>query len=190
MNIRLLTLPLVVSLLFLGACEPPPDPEAPPDDPQAAYAPRVDPPAEVREDPLVGEYARTADIAPMPTRGEVNIPPYPGSRLAHATRGVHLTTNDHEERALPMVVLLAPDAPAEVAAFYRQELQGWQEREVGASTWFWEGPEDFEPASPEAAETPSVHIIEARSRRAQLMDNTQTEIEIRYQPAGQQRQPG
>jgi hypothetical protein len=120
----------------------------------------------------------------IPSQDEVGIPAFPGARVAQVLPGGEMEVNAERHRYNPSVKLLTTDSEEEVAAFYRNALQGWTTGERMASIWLWESGDDYNPLDVGAIGLiPAVGIMPP-GPLGRMMPEARTLIEIRYRPGG------
>ena len=145
------------------------------------YAPTPVIPDTPTNDPLLQMEIASVRAADVPTRGEVDIPPYPNAVLIRSSP-VQRRPDSGRTRIvrLPVLVLVTADSIQAVLAFYRERLPDWQYRQVLGGHFFWRGEEEFDPFGEAALTTKSLQVRE--SRRVKLVPDARTEIHVRYRP--------
>lgn len=115
------------------------------------------------------------EMLDVPTKEEVGVPAYPGSRVIKTKEGVELARVD----------LISPDPPETISAWYAEHLEGWKHKEIGGVSYFWKGDGEFDPQDPAAGRklVPIVAVTQPRSF-AQTWRDTKGEIFIQYRLAG------
>jgi hypothetical protein len=150
---------------------------------QRPYAPKASVPANAGNDPFLRLEINSLSAARVPTRGEVEAPPYPGAVIIRTEPARQLTEPDGASyESLPTVVLVSSDRPGVVIDYYARRLNTWNHNEIEGSHYFWLGAEQFNPLAASGQTQPSVQILPAGS--ISLVPGAQTEIRVRYRPGG------
>ncbi len=119
----------------------------------------------------------------VPPKNEVGIPAYPGAKALKYMPASKGSINDEPFVSLPVIEIITVDDPETVAAWYRNNLPGWSEKEFLQNTYFWGGG-NFHPLKVSGMETPHVGVLEIPRRVLTYfsMPEAKTTIQIRYRP--------
>jgi hypothetical protein len=147
------------------------------------YARKASIPENVGSDPYLRIEITSVLNATVPSRFEVEAPPYPGARIIRSkpARSFSSRSGDTYE-TLPVVVLATTDPPEQVIGFYERVLTGWSKRRINDTFHFWLGDDDYDPLAKSGKITPSIQVIRAGEIR--LIPQALTEIQVRYLPGG------
>lgn len=147
------------------------------------YARKAPIPEEVGNDPYLRIEITSVLNATVPSRLEVEAPPYPDARIIRSKPARSFSSRSGDTyKTLPVVVLATTDAPEQVIEFYQRVLTGWGRRQIDDTFHFWLGEDDYDPLAKSGKIIPSIQIIRAGDIR--LVPQAQTEIHVRYLPGG------
>ncbi len=147
------------------------------------YARKAPIPEEVGNDPYLRIEITSVLNATVPSRSQVEAPPYPNALVIRSkpVRSLSSLSGDRYE-TLPVVILVTTDPPQQVIDHYERILTRWSKREIGDTVHFWLGEGEYDPLGQSGKVTPSLQIIRAGDIR--LVPDAQTEIHVRYHPGG------
>jgi hypothetical protein len=146
------------------------------------YARRAPIPGDAANDPYLNVEINSVTNAVVPSRSEVEAPPYPGAVIIRSVPPRTLSAQGEPYTTLPVLVLVTPDEPEQVIAYYEEMLSNWSGEEIRFAHYFWLGEPDFDPLQMSGKTTPSVRVIPAGNIR--LVPDAKTEIHVRYSPGG------
>ncbi len=146
------------------------------------YARKAPIPADPPNDPFLNVEINSVTNAIVPSRTEVEAPPYPGAVIIRSIPPRNLSARGERYTTLPVLVLVTPDEPERVIAYYEEMLSNWSGQEIRLAHYFWLGGPDFDPLQMSGKVTPSVQVIQAGDIR--LVPDAKSEIHVRYSPGG------
>jgi hypothetical protein len=146
------------------------------------YARKAPIPEDAANDPYLNVEINSVTNATVPSRSEVEAPPYPGAMIIRSIPPRTLSAGSDRYTTLPVLVLVTPDEPEQVIAYYEEWLSHWSRQEIRFAHYFWLGGDDFDPLQMSGKVTPSVQVIQAGDIR--LVPDAKTEIHVRYSPGG------
>jgi hypothetical protein len=146
------------------------------------YARKAPIPEDAPNDPYLNVEINSVTNAVVPSRSEVEAPPYPGAVIIRSVPPQTLSAQGERYTTLPVLVLVTPDEPEQVIAYYEEMLSNWSGEEIRFAYYFWLGESDFDPLQMLGKTTPSVRVIPAGNIR--LVPDAKTEIHVRYSPGG------
>ncbi len=132
------------------------------------FAPGADIPANPGNDPELARAISAIQQAAILEDTEVGLPAYPDAQVVQ--------TDDGQGRILPMVRLISPDTIADVVAFYKQQMTGWEHDDHEGGVLLWQGAKK----AALQGETPAIKIEQAQLFKG--IPSAQTEISIWYTP--------
>jgi hypothetical protein len=155
----------------------------PADGQRRPYARKAPIPEDVGSDPYLRIEVTSVLNATVPSRAQVEVPPYPNALVIRSKPVRSLSSSSGERyETLPAVILVTTDAPQQVIEYYEQVLTRWSRREIDDTFHFWLGDGEYDPLGESGKITPSLQIIRAGNIR--LVPDAQTEIQVRYHPGG------
>lgn len=153
--------------------------------PPGGYAPKLSMPSSPPDHSEVPIAAMFLQSAKVPAAAEVNIPRYPDSMIMSTMAANQWSTGDAEAKQLPGMILLAPDDPDTVLAYYKEELAGWQYKDFYGVHTLWNGPEGSNPLDITAGHSiVSISQVEDDSVQRALWPEMHTKIDMMYDKPG------
>jgi hypothetical protein len=146
------------------------------------YARKAPIPEDAGGDPYLRIEISSLLNATVPSRAQVEAPPYPNAVVIRSKPVRSLSSSGEYYETLPVVVLATTDPPEQVIDYYDRILTRWSKREINDTVHFWLGEDEYDPLARSGKVTPSVQIIRAGNIR--LVPEAQAEIHVRYQPGG------
>lgn len=146
------------------------------------YARKAPIPDDAGDDPYLNVEINSVTNAVVPSRSEVEAPPYPGAVIIRSIPPRTLSARGERYQTLPVLVLATPDELERVIAYYEEMLVNWSRQEIRFAHYFWLGGPEFDPLQMSGKVTPSVQVIQAGDIR--LVPDAKTEIHVRYSPGG------
>lgn len=148
------------------------------------YAPKAPIPQDAGSDPYLHLEITSLINAQVPSRSEVEAPPYPGALIIRSVPPRTFFGADGERyETLPVLVLISDDDVEKVVAYYTERLDSWSRAVIHSSTYFWLGEADeFDPLKQSGKVTPAIQVRHAGDIR--LAPSANTEIHVRYRPGG------
>lgn len=182
-----------LSLCACGESTPPSaevsEPAAPASAPEPvvsanAYAPVLEVPDELPDDPTVPMAIMMLESAVVPSADDVGIQPYPGAQLMSAMQGMKMSANGEDMTTWPALSMLTNDKTEDVAAFYTEQLPDWRYKDLAGMHMFWNGDENSNPLdiSGQFSLVSITPIAEGDTIRAMWPD-MRTRVDVRYEPA-------
>ena len=113
------------------------------------FAPRADIPRNHKNDPEINLAIMFLKNVKIPTKQEVGVPAYPGSKI--------IQTDPGAADRLAMVRLLVIDPPEKVLAFYKKALTDWKYKDFYGTHSFFKGSEN----DAMMGKTPAIQIASA-----------------------------
>lgn len=169
-------LPALAAAFLLTAVEPAEGQRRP-------YARKASIPEDIGSDPYLRIEITSLLNATVPSRLEVEAPPYPDATIIRSKPARSLSSRSGDTyETLPVIVLATTDMPEQVIDFYERVLTGWSKRRINDTFHFWLGEGEYDPLAKSGKITPSIQVIQAGDIR--LIPQAQTEIQVRYQPGG------
>ncbi len=150
--------------------------------PPGGYAPKLSMPSNPPDHSEVPIAAMFLQSAKVPAASDVNIPRYPDSMIMST---MAWSTGDADAKQLSSMILLAPGDVESVLAFYKQELVGWQYKDIYGVHTLWNGPEGSNPLDVTAGHSMvSISQIEDDSLQQLLWPQMRTKIDMMYDKPG------